>query len=407
MQQLPASFDTSALDFQNVEKAIASITRNVNIFLLSYQDDDPSSMDGLECLMILASIHLNDALIRKAWTNFRRAIDLARLKGMFKSFSMGERSSNSSTAALRRRLWLTLISGDCYCSLLLGQEASVGIIPFGPDPELWKDTSAEEEANVQRLITLAIVKIGKRNTVIQQGDLEPSEEDDMQISQDLKMIQDSMPPAWWKSPSFRDPALLNSGKDANRLICHFWLFQARIFAKLPLAFKPDPYARREESLNVCMEACRITIHRYLGLQHAKDYLSRCRTVDQAVFVAAIILLLSNVQSMSIYGSTRVSNIDSDLALLEQVILSFQAVGNGSPREHVVRQCYEILSKLMEHTAEDVDMNTTSQNSEEHRIYEEGGVDQVLKPELEIILKTIRSLVSGNTSISDLIEKCIN
>jgi len=112
---------------------------------------------------------------------------------------------------------------------------------------------------------------------------------------------------------------------------------------MPIAFgntTNDPL----NNLESCMEASRITLHRYLGVQHAKDHLSRCRSVDQSAFVAAVVLLLAKVHKMHLTGST--ARYDSDRALIEQVIDSFDATGKMCRREHVARQISEILSSML-------------------------------------------------------------
>ncbi|KAI0151880.1 hypothetical protein F4776DRAFT_67 [Hypoxylon sp. NC0597] len=340
MQQLPANFDTQFLESQSVERSIELIVERVKSFTISHEDEF-FSLDGVECLTLLSLIHLNDGAIRKAWMTFRRLLDIARLQGLQDSFSLSSRSSSCSDIGLRRRLWLSTVCGDCYCSLLLGLEPGLGIAPFGPDEE-WNDPFAEDDANIQRRICLIAARVAQRNAV----GLCQEQHTLQKIDEALDRLRDSMPPSWWRPPSFHYDRPLHSVNEPNRLICQLWFFQTRIFAHLPIAFgkiTPDSFT----SLETCMEASRITLHRYLGLQRARDHISRCRSVDQSAFLASVVLLLGKVQLRLHKTLPAASSYDSDQALLEQVIDSFEAVGKAGHREQVSRQCSGILSTMLE------------------------------------------------------------
>ncbi|KAI0112959.1 hypothetical protein F4814DRAFT_329635 [Daldinia grandis] len=340
MQQLPSRFDVQFLGSESIERTIELIVDRVKQFVLSHEDE-ASSLDGIECLILLSSIYLNDGAIRKAWMIFRRVLDIARLKGFQNSFSLSARDSPRSDIALQRRLWLSAVCGDCYCSLLLGLEPGLGIAPFGPDDEAWVDPLADEDANVQRRICLIVSRIAQRNAVGLVGDRSILRG----IDEALNRLQDSMPASWWRAPSFRQNRSLDSAKEPNRLICQLWFYQARIFTHLPIAFG-KVMNDSLDSLESCIEASRFSIHRYLGLQHVKDQLSRCRAVEQSAFFAAVVLLLAKVQLQHRERRSTVSRYDSDRALLEQVISSFEASGEAGSREHVARQSYKILSTML-------------------------------------------------------------
>ncbi|KAI0839026.1 hypothetical protein F5Y06DRAFT_37962 [Hypoxylon sp. FL0890] len=360
MQQLPADFDAQLLESQSVERSIALIVERVKLFTISHEDDF-FSLDGVECLTLLSLLQLNDGAIRKAWMTFRRVLDIARLKGLQDSFSLSARSSPCSDMGLHRRLWLSTACGDCYCSLLLGLEPGLGITPFGTDEE-WNDPFAEDDANIQRRICLIVARVAQRNAVGLHKDRHTLQE----IDQAMNRLQDSMPVSWWRPPSFRQNRPLHSSNEPNRLICQLWFFQARIFAHLPIAFGKTT-SDSMNSLEICMEASRITLHRYLGLQRSRDHLSRCRSVDHSAFLAAVVLILSKVQLRHHKMPSTASSYTSDQALLDQVINSFEAVGKTGRREQVSRQSSEILSSMLELIATDAffpripysDSNSTS------------------------------------------------
>lgn len=341
MQQLPANFDAYFLGSQSVERVIERIVERVKVFVLSHEEK-VDSLDDIECLTLLSLIQLNDGAIRQAWMTFRRALDVCRLNGLHNSFSLFARNSSCSDMALRRRLWLSIVCGDCYCSLLLGLEPVVGIAPFGPDDETWHDPVADDEANVQRRLCLIVARIAQRNAVGLHQDRHILTE----IDQALKRLQESVSPSWWKAPSFRQDRPVNSAQEPNRLTFQLWFFQAQIFAHMPIAFA----AITNDSLNSlgsCMEASRIPLHRFIGLRHAKDHLSRCRAIDQSVFIAAMVLLLAQVQLRPYKMHSTAFRYDSDRALIEQVVDIFENVGKMCHREHVARHSSQILSAMLE------------------------------------------------------------
>ena len=344
MQQLPVNFDAHFLTSQDVEKTIQLIVERVKIFILPFEDE-VCSLEGIESLTLLSLLHLNDGAIRKAWITFRRTLDISKLNGLHNSFSSPKRNTMSADAALRRRLWLSTVCGDCYCSLLLGLEPGIGTTPFGPDDSLWNDPLAEDEANVQRRICLIAIRIATRNAV----GLCEDEHALQEIDEALNQLHDSMHSSWWRSPLFPQAQSSHSAKEPNRLICQFWFFQLRIFTHLPIAFG-KPGNASSQSLQSCIEASRTTLHRYLGLQHAKAYFARCRTVDQSVFLAAVVLLLATVQPRDQHLLPTTSRYDSDRDLIEQVNDYFDAVGKACSREIVAKDISQILSTMLGITA---------------------------------------------------------
>ncbi|CRG87012.1 hypothetical protein PISL3812_04025 [Talaromyces islandicus] len=382
MQQLPSTFDALLIKPESVENTIELIVEQVNLFMLS-NEDDGCTLDGVECLTLLSLIPLNDGAIRKAWMAFRRVLDVSRLIGLHNSFSLSARNSSSGDMALRRRLWLSAACGDCYCSLLLGLEPGVGIAPFGPECETWSDPSADNDANVQRQICLIMARIAQRNALGLHRDLHLFQE----IETSLNELRDYMPPTWWKAPLFRQDRSLDSAKDPNRLVCQLWFLQAQIFAHMPIAFAKAA-AEALGSLETCMEACRFTLNRYLGLLYARDQLSRCRSVDQAVFIAAVVLILAKVQVQDLKTNFTASKYDSDRALVEQIVHSFEAVGKINHREHVAREIFRILSVLVNFSSS------------------EGSIFTKECPSYDPPLSSEKALASSKSGMEDIIASSI-
>lgn len=345
MQQLPTTFDEQLLGSQDVSETVALILERVKAFIAS-REEEGCSLEGIECLLLISLVHLNEFDLRKAWTAFRTVLNNSRLSGIHHSFSPVSRESSDSEAALRRRLWLSAVGGDCYCSLLLGLEPDSGLSPFGPDNGTLEErpmrkTSDGNHTEVQRRLCLVVARIARRNTLGLHHDVNQLRAIDLALDN----LSDSLPSSWWKTPSFRPDRSLDSAEEPNRLTFQLWLYQARMFAHFPLAVKDDAEGT-VESIESCMEAARITLHRYLGLQHARDQLSRCRTIEQSALTAAVVLLVTIVHIRQ-HKSHRVpSSFASDLNLLEQIANSFELLGNDPRKERVRRQGAELLSSML-------------------------------------------------------------
>jgi hypothetical protein len=301
------------------------------------------SADGLECLHLLGMIYINEGALRKAWLSFRRALDVAKLKGFRDSYTSSARQSQPDELAARRRLWLDTIAGDCYLSLLLGLEPVLGTEPFGPERDPLEDPLADADAAFERKLYPIVARLARRNLLGLQHDYESARE----LDRDLDRLWDAMPGAWQRTPTLRPGRSLESVGDYGRLVCHLWFFQARIFVHLPFLFPDSGAGDWQYSRDRCLEASRITLHWHLGLRHGGKDQPRCKVIDIAAFLAAVTILLAEVHRNCQRGeppSRR--SYSSDAALLEQFMLSAEVLGLSCGREHIAKQSAQILSAML-------------------------------------------------------------
>lgn len=348
LQQLPPHFDARLLQVHDIEEAVQKYVQSVKSLVLS-QDNLLCSLDGHECLHLLGMIHINDAEVRRAWLAFRRAHDVARLCGLGDSFSTSSRQDHSGEMILRRRLWLSTISGDCYCSLLLGLEPGFGMAPFGPDDEISHDPSVDDDTRFQRELCPILARLAQRNVAGIQRDRNIAKE----IDQALNILKASMPTSWWRCPSLNQPCLSDTARDYNRLMCQLWFFQVRVMTHLPIAFEKAD-GNPGHSVTACLEGSRIILQRWLGLQRTGNHLPRSRTLDLCAFLAAIVVMLTRIQRGYQRRDWLDCQDDSDNTLIEQVIHLFETTGRDCKREHIARQSAEILSSIMTVTVANFD-----------------------------------------------------
>jgi len=343
MQQLPPGFDTRCLRVPGVEATIECYVSTVNSLVLS-KEEMVCSADGLECLHLLGMIYINEGAPRKAWLSFRRALDVAKLRGFRDSFACSAPEAQSDELAARRRIWLDAIAGDCFSSLLLGLEPVLGSEPFGPENNLWDDPLTDADANFERKFYPIVARLAQKNFLGLQHDYGSTQE----IDQDLDKLWASMPSDWQRTPTLRSGRSLESAKDYSRLICHLWFFQIRIFVHLPFAFSNPENGNLESSRVRCLEASRIILHSYLGLQQEGRDHPRCKVVDVAAFLAAVTILLVDLDHhpRGAAASSRRRAYSSDTALLEQFMHSMEVLGMSCGREHIAKQGARVLSAML-------------------------------------------------------------
>lgn len=337
IQQLPTDFKTSQLQMGDVDDHVRRYTQVVGTLVLAHEEMSCST-EGLECLLLLGMIHINEGDLKQAWMKFRRALDVARLQGFHRSYEPSVRQSQSPELAFQRRLWLSSVMGDSFCSLLLGLETGA-TQPFGPDYS-WNDPFADENANFQRRLCIVSAQLSQRNLFGLQDSLEEAKS----INTAIDGLRNSMPDAWWQKPDLRDEQSLNCAQEYDRLLSHLWFFQLQILANIAFLFSPE--AEAEQYCNRCLEASKTTLYRYLGLRLAGTSRLHCKAAEIAAVVASLPLILNLSKSSGPQISGHSKGLNSDVVLLEQIIDSLGALGRSSVREHFALKSAEILTTLL-------------------------------------------------------------
>lgn len=343
LQQLSPDFDSDKLDMGDGEHTVKTYVRSVTSMVLS-DDDLACSVEGLECLLLLGMIHVNDFSLRKAWLVFRRAVDIARLQGFHESYTVPP-DRVSDYATFQRHLWVSAVMSDCYCSLLLGLETSVGTHPFGSE-DAWNDTLNDPDAIFLRRTYV----ISNQLSQLQLFKLDRSMDTSKGINEALDQLEDSMPQSWWRVPALGRDRSLRSAYDHERYLCQLWFFQLRILTNLPYALRSlvDHEPDVEVFKDNCLEAARNILHRYLGLRQAGASQLHCRVFDLGAFLAATTIILASLAHNRHHEPTRRGRRQrSDMILVEQVTDSLAALGEASHREKVAARSAELLNALLE------------------------------------------------------------
>ncbi|KAF4626184.1 hypothetical protein G7Y89_g11977 [Cudoniella acicularis] len=116
IQQLPNSIANQQTKLSvHPEARLDSYLLLANM-LLSISGDTTPTIDGLECLIILAKLYMNMGKVRESWLSIRRAINLGLLLRLHNAAGPGKDREHE--------LWSHLWQTDRQLSLVLGLPAS-------------------------------------------------------------------------------------------------------------------------------------------------------------------------------------------------------------------------------------------------------------------------------------------
>ncbi|KAF2093887.1 hypothetical protein NA57DRAFT_47457, partial [Rhizodiscina lignyota] len=340
MQQLSPDFDINRLQMADPGSLVHSYIEAVNSHVLS-DEAIMCSLDGLDCMLLLGMIHINDANIQRAWMTFRRALDASRLMGLYKSYAKSKRDSMSKEMITHRRMWLATVMGSCYTSLLLGLECGIGSQPFGPD-DGWNDPAASVTANFQRKVCSIVDKLIQRNLF----KLDEGYWHAQALDEALDELYNSMPSTWQAIPVLTRDRSIESARRFDDILHQLWFFQIRAFTYLPYIFRAATEKRLEYCKSACQESSREVLRRYLVTRQVENTQLHCRVIDFAAFVSALTLLLLFIQSSnSVPAAANPRGNSDDMVLIKEVVQSMKTLAESNKRETISRQGVDVLSAL--------------------------------------------------------------
>ncbi|CAH0017401.1 unnamed protein product [Clonostachys rhizophaga] len=394
LQQLPPDFDSADLDIGNPEETAQSYIQAVTRVVLA-NDELACSVQGVECLSLLGMIHINEFHIGKAWSIFRRALDLLRLLGFHSSYSPSNQD-HSLDLATQQHLWLSAVMGDCYCSMLLGFETASGAKPFA---DMTFSDSAGEDIIYHRLCILSIQLTGSDRIGID-GKLR----DTSILNPELEKLESSMPSSWWKAPKMPYSRSIEAARDYERLTCQVWFLLLRLLTNLPFINETDSNTRKGAFKELALEAARIILHRHEQLVHrAGNTQLHCRVLDTASFIAAATIILAHATSS--WPNRRQG---SDMILAEGTADSFTATSQDCPREKVAKQGSDALRALLAAGSkgghEEGDASSIANGGQSNELYPPTDRHDGAR---ELLSRLFRKYLAHSPDAIDLIDQALN
>ncbi|KAL7947097.1 hypothetical protein V8C42DRAFT_319651 [Trichoderma barbatum] len=290
-----------------------------------------ATVEGLECLILLAKSYTDCGQPKRAWLVWRKGASATQLMGLCcgKNYSRTE-----------MRLWCAIYHGDRFCSMLLG-------LPYVLNDNHYQSvlTAPGMGRGFYFVLRCAIIsgKIIDRNMT----DGKPSFAKAMELDEDLSSTAATQPEDWWSVPESMDQYQLQGlalNDFREQLLQQFYFFWVKLFLHLPFLVESTTSSPHYFSRMACIESAKQILRRYRLLRcknKSGSCLFECKTTDFACFTAAVVLLISTFHCSA---AGRSSSVDEDLELVATTdrLLLGEEVQNDCK---VAAQCRKVLQML--------------------------------------------------------------
>lgn len=309
LQQLPSSFDTSALTFHetNSPKDPAAIIRTwvQSVSSLVTSDDTLiSNAEGVETLILQAVVQADSGHLRKAWMIGRKAICIAMLLGFHHDQPSQATAPTSCIpgevvpSQTIESLWFRANCIDRYASLVLGLPPTSTDNKFASEHMVRNNTP---EDRLGKAYAVCAGSISERNNKIAAG------QDGLDVTRavelELESVAHLMDSAWWHSPGLRSAGsgLSDELMVMNLQVRHYVL---TVLLHLPYMLQQaqQDSSAEEHSRSACMHACRAVVHRFLCFRRVYKSIATGRQIDYAALLSAMTLLQGHVLNQQMAGS---------------------------------------------------------------------------------------------------------
>ncbi|CAH0023121.1 unnamed protein product [Clonostachys rhizophaga] len=295
-----------------------------------------STVEGLECLILLAILYADEGQPRRSWMIYRRGVVVAQLTDLYQA---GLRST------AKRRLWLSIYQADRMMSMFLG-------LPYGfVDMHHQQILEVKPENDyVDSTMTIRCAMIAGKVIDRNHSRTKASISKTLELEEEMNGLATSFPETWWELPD----RVQADGHDFDEI--HVRLHQQLFFFHLQLyIYLPFLSGSEESSVHgsimraASMEAARQLLRRYLALHHdaEKPSPSECKLVDFMAFTGAIVLLLG-------CSSSSGPRMSSDANDIEAVLSLVRCLQRQENQEHcrIASQCRKTLTVLLSRSSTD-------------------------------------------------------
>ncbi|KAH8896374.1 hypothetical protein GQ53DRAFT_591445, partial [Thozetella sp. PMI_491] len=327
-------------------QALAKLLAEAAVTLVTVHDKLINNTEGLECLWLEAMYHEHSGSLRQAWLTCRRAISAAQLMGLHRRRCSPPKSIQPNREVHLQQIWFYLVHTErALCFVLGAPSGSQDIFPF-------VDSATTEDTDTS--------KLERRHAVIASHILEQCERDPNfedfdamhQIHIELEEATSNMPRRWWRTTSLADT------RDHEQLFWAMKKLKAQIFhshlllhAHLPLMLQAcdgptnEHYREHLLSRNVCVEASRDLLRRFVQLRSCERTESYFRLLDNFAWLAAATLLLTHLDG---HQTSRDPGHQhrSDRDMVSKAIEKMRFVGDNGEEDVCDARSTEVLHHLL-------------------------------------------------------------
>ncbi|KAL9091634.1 MAG: hypothetical protein Q9165_004710 [Trypethelium subeluteriae] len=312
---------------------------NIVSSLIISDDDYAATIEGIECMSLIAKYYNDIGRPRRAWMTFRRAIMFSQLLGLHRSHSFSARKDT---------IFWHLYEADRYLSLVLGlphglsdSHCEVNLDP-NPGCEITVSTRFRRKAAV------LAGKVVDRNQGVQNQSYSAA----LDLDQELDDLAARVNPKWWnlgEQTAHHDDVDFGIVHEAR--LAQIMFYEVKMYLHLPYMLKTATNPRYEFSRNACFDAAKKGLEIYHSLRcnysEALQSFYDCQVVDFIGFTNAVVFLLGLLG----YGDSK--NAKRDLRDAEdetewQLVYKTLDIFRESPTiryNAVAQQSYEALDVL--------------------------------------------------------------
>ncbi|KAL2203730.1 hypothetical protein CC79DRAFT_1070349 [Sarocladium strictum] len=367
LQQLPSSFDISALTFHEINgpKDSCTIIRNwlQNVSSLVTSDDSLiSNAEGVETLILQAVVQADSGHLRKAWMIGRKAICIAMLLGFHHDQpSQGTTATSCIPGEIVppqtiESLWFRANCIDRYASLVLGLPPTSTNNKFASEHRVRNNTP---EDRLGKAYAVCAGSISERNNKIAAG------RDGLELTRfvelELESVAHLMDSAWWHSPGLRSAG---SGLSDELMVMNLQVRHHVLTVLLHLPYmlqqaEQDTIAQGH-SRSACMHACRAVVHRFVSFRRVYNNIATGRQIDYAALLSAMTLLQGHILHQQMVG-THLDGRDglktADVELIDSARHMMQEISTCNAGDSLSREAARSLQELLDHLKSNEEVQT--------------------------------------------------
>ncbi|KAI0393989.1 hypothetical protein F5Y17DRAFT_281288 [Xylariaceae sp. FL0594] len=264
--------------------------------LVTHNDDLPTSIETVECLIIESQYYNYTGATKRAWMTLSRAVAMAQLIGLNRQpvYKIEAASDENPIQSHRRDVWFLLVHFSQYLSIMLGLSTCISLHDHQTEPEMllasYHNNFTPSE-RMGRLHSLAAGRILRRNHTNRYDSVEMRK-----IDRILQMAMACMPPNWWLPPKM----MLyeeNETVHIDRLMVHFAHHNLLLQLHLPLLLQSLTSGKLNTySTTAGINAGRELLTRFTAYRSRYPTVSYCRGLDYFSFVASVTLCLLHIHS---------------------------------------------------------------------------------------------------------------
>ena len=344
-QQLPPDFDIGQLHLgQDVRVLTAKYLSAIDTHFLP-NDDFTCTIEGLGCVMLLATFHLTCGMLKRSWLLIRKGVSIAQLLGFDKKLGRPVRLGEFGSDFPGSYLWEEIMLADRYLSVFIG-------VPCGAsDDSLNLEAPSQDEGIdidhyfTQRLCVIA-GRIIERNRAQSLQSFATTQEIDIQME---KLTVDFPSSFWEVPPIIRIERTAIVSRYLERIMYHLWYFQLAILVHLPFFLRARTERCFEYSKARCIQSAKDLLIRYAALKRTGRIPFCSPVADFAGFLAALILTLDLIETKDppvVALETSTVRERNEAEILVQQTIEYMEIVAKDPKEVAAAQSVKVIKTLL-------------------------------------------------------------